>query len=69
MPLLSLNNDVVKATDDKQFCLLKDPRGNYIFNAYFYQVQTRIVMCSVEYCDFVVCTFPKGQHKPKVHQE
>ena len=28
-------------------------------NASFYQVQTQIFICKVEYCDFCVCTFPE----------
>ncbi len=26
-------------------------------HAYYYQVQTQLFLCDVEYCDFVVCTF------------
>ena len=27
-------------------------------HVYYYQVQTQIFVCDVEYCDFCVCTFP-----------
>lgn len=28
---------------------------------YYYQVQSQLHICNVQYCDFVVCTFPDGE--------
>ena len=45
--------------DDKNFCL-KNNLGHIHLDtshAYYYQVQTQMFVCDVEYCDFVVCTF------------
>lgn len=36
-------------------------------HAYYYQVQTQLYICNVEYCDFCVCTFPDTG--PSIHIE
>lgn len=48
------------ATHDSQFCLKKDSDGKLHLDhnhAYYYQVQTQLYVCNVDYCDFIVCTF------------
>ena len=43
-------------------CLSKAADGSVQLDrshAYYYQVQTQIFICKVEYCDFCVCTFPE----------
>lgn len=48
------------ATNDKKFCLKKQHDGSLLLNhdhAYYYQVQTQVFVCDVQYCDFCVCTF------------
>ena len=37
-------------------------------HAYYYQVQTQMFVCNVDYCDFCVCTFPPGS-EPSLHVE
>ncbi len=32
-------------------------------------MQTQIFLCNVDYCDFVVCTFPEVQSEPTIHIE
>ena len=49
------------ASEDKKFCLKKS-NGNLHLDeshAYFYQVQTQLFVCDVDYADFCVCTFEK----------
>ena len=48
-------------SEDKKFCLKKSD-GNLRLDeshAYFYQVQTQLFVCNVDYADFCVCTFEK----------
>ena len=45
--------------EDRNFCL-KNHLGEVHLDtnyAYYYQVQTQLFVCDVQYCDFVVCTF------------
>ena len=61
------------ATTDKNFCLnkcLDDTDTDRLDHAhsYYYQVQTQIIVCDVEYCDFVLCTFPVNI-KPEIFCE
>ena len=66
------NDAIVESSDDKQFCLKKDSNNCLQLDhlhAYYYQVQTQIFVCEVDYCDFVVCTFPEDQSKPDIHIE
>jgi len=47
------------ATNDSKFCL-KQSNGELSLDhrhAYYYQVQTQLFVCDVEYADFCVCTF------------
>ena len=56
---------------DKQFCLKKNADGTLSLDhshTYFYQVQTQIFVCGVEYGDFVICTFPENG-EPVIHIE
>ena len=50
------------ASNDPNFCLKKDEDLLYLDHkhAYYYQVQTQMFVCNVEYCDFCVCTFPES---------
>ena len=48
------------ASKDEKFCLKKDDEGSLHLDhghSYYYQVQTQLFVCSVDYCDFCVCTF------------
>ena len=71
-PFCHRNDAIVESSDDKQFCLKKDSNNCLQLDhlhAYYYQVQTQIFVCEVDYCDFVVCTFPEDQSKPDIHIE
>ena len=38
---------------------------------YYYQIQTQLFVCDVEYCDFCVCTFADGEstvHIERIHK-
>ena len=59
------------AAEDKHFCLKQNSDGSLSLDhshAYYYQVQTQMFVCEVDYCDFVVCTFP-ADSKPVLHIE
>ena len=49
------------ATEDKKFCLKQSDGEIYLdrSHAYYYQVQTQLFACNVDYADFCVCTFEK----------
>ena len=51
------------ASNDPSFCLKKDEDLLYLDHKhpYYYQVQTQMFVCNVEYCDFCVCTFPESK--------
>ncbi len=58
-PFCHKGDSIQLAMDDKKFCLKKF-FGEICLDtnhAYYYQVQTQLFLCDVEYCDFVVCTF------------
>ena len=58
------------STSDKNFCL-SEVDGQISLDhchAYYYQVQTQIFVCDVEYCDFCVCTF-YGDEESTIHIE
>lgn len=38
-------------------------------HAYYYQVQTQLHVCDVEFCDFVLCTFPETGEEMCMHVE
>ena len=69
-PYCHCDKDIeVNATSNKT-CLTKASDGSIHLDrshAYYYQVQTQIFICKVEYCDFCVCTFPESG--PSVHIE
>lgn len=47
------------AISDKKFCL-KETDGKLhldIDHMYYYQFQTQLFVCDVEYCNFCVCTY------------
>ena len=55
----SHRNDTINdsVTQDKKFCLNENTDGTLTLDrshAYYYQVQTQIFVCGVEYADFVV---------------
>ena len=57
---------------DKQFCLKTDSCGLHLDkkHAYYYQIQTQLHICDVEFCDFVLCTFPQSsQEDMQLHIE
>ena len=57
-------------TSDKNFCLT-EVDGQISLDhchAYYYQVQTQIFVCNVDYCDFCVCTF-SGDEESTIHIE
>ena len=55
-------NDSIEVAvfNDKNFCLEvhEDTLRLNRNHAYYYQVQTQMFVCNVNYCDFCVCTFP-----------
>ena len=59
------------ASNDPNFCLKKDEDLLYLDHkhAYYYQVQTQMFVCNVEYCDFCVCTFPESVDEFSPHVE
>ena len=64
-------NAVESVTTDKQSYLVFDANGTLHIDrthAYYYQVQTQMFVCNVDYCDFCVCTFPTGAN-PSLHVE
>ena len=61
------NNSTVSSSKS---CLVNAADGSIHLDkshAYYYQVQTQIFICKVEYCDFCVCTFPEAG--PSIHIE
>ena len=60
------------ASKDKSFCLTKDDEGSLHLDhghSYYYQVQMQLFVCSVDYCDFCVCTFAtakEGDFQPYI---
>ena len=60
----SHRNETVESavSNDSSFYLKKDNDLLYLDHAhdYYYQVQTQMFVCNVEYCDFCVCTFPES---------
>jgi len=57
-PYCHRGEDIVDAaSNDKKFCLKKDVDGALHLDhshAYYYQIQTQLFVCNVEYCDFCV---------------
>ena len=63
------------ASEDKNFCLKRASDGMLHLDpkhAYYYQIQTQIFVCDVEYCDFCLCTFngdESGLHIERVYKD
>ena len=59
------------AANSSNFCLVEQENSLYLdhSHAYFYQVQTQLFVCDVEYCDFCVCTFASDQDESTLHIE
>jgi len=55
-------------TTERQSCLNESDGSLHLdpSHAYYYQVQTQMFMCKVNYC---VCTFPKETLGPSMHIE
>ena len=59
------------AEQDKMFCLKKNADCLLSLDhshPYYYQVQTQIFVCGMDYGNFVVCTLPENS-KPVIHIE
>ena len=50
----------VAVSNDRNLCLEvhEDTLCLNRNHGYYYQVQTQMFVCNVNYCDFCVCTFP-----------
>ena len=59
------------AANSSNFCLVEQENSLYLdhSHAYFYQVQTQLFVCDVEYRDFCVCTFASDQDESTLHIE
>ena len=67
-------DSVEKVATDRQSCLVVDADGVLHLStshAYYYQVQTQIHVCKVDYCDFCLCTFPSeaSLHIERIFQD
>ena len=64
---------IASAALNNKFCLkMYDDDGTLGLDqghAYYYQVQTQLFVCNVNYCDFCVCTFPSEKADPSSHIE
>ena len=56
---------------DGQFCLVKQGDSFQLDqrHAYYYQVQTQIFVCDVQYCDFCLLTFGSSDMEPSLYVE
>ena len=72
-PYCHRGEDIVNAaSNDKRFCLKKDGDGTLYLDpdhAYYYQVQTQLFVCDVNYCDFCVATFADSGVESAMHVE
>ena len=69
-PYCHHDEDIETVTTNNSSCLVKSADGSLHLDqthTYYYQVQTQIFVCRVDYCDFCVCTFPETG--PSVHIE
>ena len=62
---------LLAALNDNKFCLKMDNGELHLSHkhAYYYQVQTQMFVCNVNYCDFCVCTFPLEEEESSPHIE
>jgi len=72
-PYSHRGEDLLSAViSDKQFCLIQNDDGSLQLDhghAYYYQVQTQMFICDVDYCDFSVFTFPTEVEEASPHIE
>ena len=61
-PFFHRESTIQSAAMDKHFCLEQSSEKLYLDkkHAYYYQIQTQLFVCNVEYADFYVCTFLKN---------
>ena len=60
------------AKEDSHFRLIEDCNDELRLdqgNAYYYQVQSQIWLCSADYCDFYVRTLPESNEGASLHIE
>ena len=66
------HNSVEDVARDSSSCLKTSDSNDSLHldheHAYYFQVQTQIFVCQVQYSDFCVCTFPPGS-APDIHIE
>ena len=71
-PFTHRHESIVEAVvSDSNYCL-KEHEGSLQLDrkhAYYYQMQTQMFVCDVNYCDFCVCTFPSGSEGSAVFVE
>ena len=63
-PYCHRGETVETASQYKKFCLIKNSDGKLALDhthAYYYQIQTQLLVANVEYCDFCVCTFVENE--------
>lgn len=55
------STDVMEYVSSRESCFTEGPEIQLKKDhRYYYQVQAQMHICEVEYCNFVVCTFPSG---------
>lgn len=71
-PYTHRHDEVETVANEKGSCLKKCEVSDRVYldsdHAYYYQTQTQMFLCKVEYCDLCVCTFPPGS-QPQLHIE
>ena len=70
-PFCNHNEAVEAVATGSNSCLLTSQDGTLYLDKrhmYYYQIQTQIFVCDVEYCDFCLCTFPT-EGTPSIHHE
>lgn len=69
-PFCRNDEDVEVTASSSKSCLIQNSDSSLHLDrnhTYYYQVQTQIFICKVDYCDFCVCTFP--DNSPSLHIE
>ena len=63
-PFCHQESTIQSAAMDKKFCLKQSGEKLCLDekHAYYYQIQTQLFVCDVEYADFCVCTFLKDKN-------
>ena len=70
-PYCHCSEDIDALAEDPKSCLTKSADGSCSLDKshpYYYQVQVEMFVCTVQYCDFCVCTFP-SQTTASLHVE